>query len=312
MHAPGDEKTDAASFVDDALKRYPLTGVQVEHLADSFNTIYRIRADEGDFALRVGPADGIHRPGAAEAEARWTAHLARAGLTVPRVIRAKDGADTVIDPDGSWRATMLTWLPGAPVPVPPTARDVEDLGELSARLHEATPPTDALPRGVLDARDPFAFVVPVALASAPQPHHALLRRGEEVAREAVAELWIDADEPPRVIHFDLTPRNVVRMPDGALGAIDFQDMAWGHRAHDITHSLFGATRGEWSVSALSAFRAGYSRRAVWPAIGEGLVRRLFVARRLSMINLTLAMRRPGCDESLTRHLAALSAALDSL
>jgi Ser/Thr protein kinase RdoA (MazF antagonist) len=115
-----------------------------------------------------------------------------------------------------------------------------------------------------------------------------------------------------VIHFDLTPRNVVRLPDGGLGAIDFQDMAWGHRAHDIAHSVFGATRGEWSVSALTAFRAGYSRHAAWPAIDDDLLRRLFVARRVSMINLTLALRRPGFDENLARHLTALSASLASL
>ncbi|NLP84807.1 phosphotransferase [Microbacterium sp. CFH 90308] len=312
MHSGADEKTDAASFAEEALRRYPLTGVQVEHLADSFNTIYRIRSLEGDFALRVGPADGIHRAGAGEAETGWTAQLDRAGLAVPCVVRTTDGADTVIAPDRSWRATLLTWLPGTPVPVPPTRRDIEDLGELSARLHEAAPSTATLPRGVLDARDPFAFVVPVALSTAPEPHHALLGRGEDVAREAVAELWATADEPPRVIHFDLTPRNVVRMPDGGLGAIDFQDMAWGHRAHDIAHSLFGATRGEWSVAALEAFRAGYSRHAPWPAVDEAHLRRLFVARRVSMINLTLALRRPGHDETLARHLAALAAALDAL
>lgn len=312
MHSEADEKTDASSFVQHALERYLLTGVRVEHLADSFNTIYRIRADEGDFALRVGPADGIHRPGAGEAEARWTEQLARSGLAVPRVIRTTDGADTVIDPDGSWRATMLTWLPGMPVPVPPTSRDIEALGELSARLQTATPPTATLPRGVLDARDPFAFVVPIALSTAPEPHRALLRRGEEVAREAVATLWANADEPPRVIHFDLTPRNVVRMPGGGLGAIDFQDIAWGHRAHDIAHSIFGATRGEWSVAALAAFRAGYSRHGDWPTIDDGLLRRLFVARRVSMVNLTLALRRPGHEETLARHLSALAAAVDSL
>lgn len=312
MHSEADEKTDASSFVDDALERYPLTGVRVEHSAESFNTIYRICADEGEFAFRVGPADGIHRAGAGEAEARWTEHLARSGLAVPRVIRTADGADTVIESDGSWRATMLTWLPGMPVPVPPTGRDIEDLGELSARLHTATPPAATLPPGVLDARDPFAFVVPIALSEAPEPHRALLRRGEAVAREAVATLWATADEPPRVIHFDLTPRNVVRMPDGGLGAIDFQDIAWGHRAHDIAHSIFGATRGEWSVAALTAFRAGYSRHGEWPTIDDGLLRRFFVARRVSMINLTLALRRPGHEEILARHLTALAAAVDSL
>lgn len=299
-------------FVREALRRYPLTVVSTRRVAESFNTVYRIRAVEGDFALRVGPSRGIHRPHAIEAEAAWTSRLRRGGVAAPRVMRTVDGAVAVPDPAGSGqRGAVLTWAAGTPFPEPASHAQIAALGELSARLHRATPSSDTLPDGVLDARGPLPFAVPDVLSTTPKRFRELFLDSAAHAREQLASIWDAAAEPPRVIHFDLTPRNVVIGRAGALLPIDFEDLAWGHRIQDIAHSLYGVGRGELSYRAVDAFRSGYERVLSWPDASERVLGELFAARRLGMVNLAVFLGRPGLEAYLERHAVALRRGAES-
>lgn len=307
-----EEGPDSTPFVRDALRRYPLTVLETRRVAESFNTVYRIRAVEGDFALRVGPSRGIHRVNAIVAEAAWTTQLRRAGVAAPRVARTVDGAAGVTDAEGSGRrAAVLTWVTGTAMPEPASDAQIAALGELSAHLHSATPPSDTLPDGVLDAREPLAFAVPDVLATMPARFRGLFVDRAALAREQLAKIWNSTEEIPRTIHFDLTPRNVVTDQTGTLLPIDFEDLAWGHRVQDIAHSLYGIGRGELSNRIVDAFRSGYERRLPWPEASERVFGQLFAARRLGMVNLAVFLGRPGLAAYLERHAAALRGSTES-
>lgn len=303
---------DSTPFVREALRRYPLTVLETRLVAESFNTVYRIRAVEGDFALRVGPSRGIHRAGAIDAEAAWTTQLRSADVTVPRVVRTVDGAAGVADATGSGRrAAVLTWAAGTAIPEPASDAQIAMLGELSARLHSATPTSETPPGGVLDAREPLAFAVPDVLSTLPKRFRELFLGCAAHAREQLASMWSSTEETPRIIHFDLTPRNVVTGRTGTMLPIDFEDLAWGHRVQDIAHSLYGIGRGELSNRAVDAFRSGYERRLSWPDVSERLLGDLFTARRLGMVNLAVFLGRPGLDAYLERHATALRRSAES-
>jgi Ser/Thr protein kinase RdoA (MazF antagonist) len=300
-----DENDD---FVAHVLTKFAISHPRATRAAESFNTVYRVRADEGDFMLRVSRSPIIHKPNAPEAEESWTARFAEAGLAVPRIIRTAEGDLRVTDTASHRRrAMLLTWVHGSP-PRHPMSRDqVIALGGLSARLHLASPQIPEPPKGVLDGRRTTLFEVPDAIATAPSPYREILAKRSQQSGEWIRDLWEDADESPRVLHFDLTPRNVVITADGTSAAIDFEDLTWGHRAQDLANSLYGVTGGNVQSGLATDFRRGYERHANWPQnLNSHLLHRLFVARRIAMINLTLTQRPHGLDEYLRRHADALA------
>lgn len=73
--APATDEND--DFVAHALTKFPISQPRATRAAESFNTVYRVRADEGDFMLRVSRSPIIHESNAPEAEESWTARFAR-------------------------------------------------------------------------------------------------------------------------------------------------------------------------------------------------------------------------------------------
>lgn len=301
-----DERKQADRLLANAIGRYALTNAVARYVTSSFNTVYRVSADEGVFALRVSPPQRIHEPRATEAEEAWTNRMRAAGIAAPRIVRTVDDSLDVSAPESAAsRAVLLTWMDGTDLQWPLTSDQISSLGELSARLHLATPLSATRESGVLDASTPILFAVPDLLSAAPSAHRELFGRRFVQAQECVREVWSTATEMPRVLHFDLTPRNILHLADGRIAVIDCQDLAWGHRAQDIANTIYGITRGEADDPAMVSFRAGYERHAPWPDLDAERLRRLFVARRIGMINLALILRRPGLAAYLDRHAAAL-------
>ena len=302
-----EEQRSADRILSTVIARHALTNAVVSYVTSSFNTIYRVSADQGEFMLRVSPPQRIHEQDVTEADEAWTDRVRGAGLAAPQLIRAFDGSTVLTEGRGEGgQAVLLTWLDGTDLQWPLTPGQIELLGELSAQLHRAVSPTATRTPGVLDASNPILFAVPDLLSTAPSAHRALFRRRFSEAQACLREVWSTANEMPRVLHFDLTPRNVLQLADGRLAVIDCQDLAWGHPAQDIANTIYGITRGELDETVTALFRAGYQRHAAWPDLDAGRLRQLFIARRIVMINLALTLRRPGLAAYLDRHAAALS------
>ncbi len=287
-----------------ALDRYELGDYALVALAESFNTMFRIELASTFLVLRVGPRRRVHPVGATRAEGRWTRELASSGLRVPQLVLVADGAASVVV-EGR-ECSVWTWVPGEPMTRPPTRVDVQQLAALSARLHDATSPVANQPPGVLTARSVHYFDVPDLLSELRSPNRDVLVAARERAQEAIDRLWRTAHGPPRVVHGDLTPSNVVRH-DGDLFAIDCQDLSWAHVEQDLAHSIYGVTRGDDLAAGLAAFRDGYERIRPWPRLDLDLLGDLVAARRVSMVNLAVLRGRPDLDTYVAGHAEALRA-----
>ena len=300
--------------VDAMLREYAIgTDRRVTLVADSYNTIYRVRSQGDSFVVRIGPMDRVHAPGSAVAEAQWMDELAAAGLRVPRVVASRDGAvSTTVKVDGvpgARECMLLTWTSGHALSRPPTATDICDLGGLSARLHAVSADRDTLPQGVLDGRSALQFDLPNRFVDAPPVGREVLERAASRVQRALDRLWASAERPPRVQHGDLTPHNVLRSRAG-LVPVDFQDLTWAHDQQDIANSMFGFRRFDQSGALARAFRTGYERVRPWPDLDEQRIQDLFAARRLAMVNLSLTLRKSGVDEYVAHHVASLRDYLD--
>lgn len=295
-----------------ALGAYDLEVQRMTLVATSFNTIFRVATPRGDFALRVGAEVRVHPEDAARAEDEFTRELAGAGLRVPLVERTRDGASSVWvrdDEHGDRECMLLTWTPGRRIRRPATAADRDRLARLSAAMHRVATPRLVRPAGTLDGRSALLIDLPDRLGTLPRETRAQFAAGLEVAQDAVDGLWEDSREPPLLVHGDLTPTNVLRDGD-ELVPIDFQDLSWAHREQDLAITLYGATGGRLDGDAIRGFRAAYETVLPWPALDEDLLRRLFLARRLTMVHLGLHLRRPGVEAFLETHLAAMRDLLD--
>jgi Ser/Thr protein kinase RdoA (MazF antagonist) len=289
-------------FVDSALREFGVRADAIDRLADSFNELFTVTSGKHRYVLRVGPALHVHEHDAAQEEAAWTDRLAAAGLTVPRLVRTRDGraAVRVTDAGVDRLCTLSTWVDGDTLTRPMSATDARELGELAARLHAAAPPLSDRPAGALDGRRVLLFRLPNLLPSAADADifAAALAR----AQAAIDRLWARPN-PAALMHGDLTASNVVRSA-GGLVPIDFQDMFWGHRELDIAYSLFSYLRHDYRTLA-GAFRRGYQKYLPWPEFDAAGLPDLFAARRLMMANLALALARPGAAEYLAFQASAL-------
>ena len=295
-----------------ALAHYDLGGDIGGHtpvpLAESFNTVFRVDTRTARYVLRVGPEHRVHPPGSAALEARWTRDLAARGLPVPRIVPTREGAPSVqVTAPGrpaSRECTMLTWQPGRTPPMPFSPDDITDLAALAARLHDASPPLVTRPAGALSARSVLHFALADRLDELGGPARDVLAAARDRAQLAVDELWRTAGTPPRLIHSDLTPANVVR--DGPrMLPIDFQDLTWAQVQQDLAHTIYGITRGLDLAAGLDAVRTAYERVRPWPGPDLALLADLVAARRVAMVNLAVHRARPALPAYADRHAEAL-------
>jgi Ser/Thr protein kinase RdoA (MazF antagonist) len=98
----------------------------------------------------------------------------------------------------------------------------------------------------------------------------------------------------RVIHCDLWHDNI-KLHQGVLHPLDFEDTVWGFRAHDIAMAmldLLDDTDAERYPGLLAAFRRGYETFLPWP---EDPIEPFQMGRMLWILNW-VARNQP---ESLT-------------
>jgi len=204
--------------------------------------ITRIASGWDNCVFRLGDAHAIRLPRRAvaasliERELRWLPELApRLPIPVPTPIHAgRPGAGF------PWRWTILPWLPGEPAIESP----IQDLGDAAERLGRfvgalgvaapTTAPSNPY-RGVpLVEREPALLERIEQLRDALDPD-AVLRCWE---RSRAARPWA---EPPRWVHGDLHPGNLLVAAGRLSAVIDFGDLAGGDPAVDLSVAwmLFG-------------------------------------------------------------------------
>ncbi len=119
------------------------------------------------------------------------------------------------------------------------------------------------------------------------------------AQSVVDALWRNPPHPPRLVHGDLTPANVIVSPPSGLVPIDFQDTVWGFEVQDLSITVAALRRPDGG-RLVASFRGGYGESRAWPDVSPALFELLIMARGLHQLNLTLNMADIG---GLERYVA---------
>jgi Ser/Thr protein kinase RdoA (MazF antagonist) len=288
-----------------ALRRYDVAPLRVTFAAQSFNSVFRVTAASGVYALRVGPAVRIHPDGTTAVELAWQRRLRQHGVRVPEVVASTDGQFVTLVPDGSpgrvpRECVLSGWVTGRSLRSRRTGRQAAALGRLSARLHQDAagwaPPGAAR---VLRADRVLYWLVPERLSAAGSRFGFGTLFPDAVARaqSVVDSLWRCPPHPPHLVHGDLTPANVIVAAGGGLVPIDFQDTVMGFEIGDLAITVAMLRRWPDGARLAGAFRSGYAGCRPWPDVSPDLFESLIIARLLHTMNLTLNFAGPDGLES---------------
>jgi Ser/Thr protein kinase RdoA (MazF antagonist) len=209
------------------------------------NDVYELTAPDARYILKLYRANGWQFP-----EIRWetglSAHLAQAGLAVPRPLPLADGTDVgLLDtPEGDRPFVLSTFITGTK-PQPPFDDDLYHcFGRLVAAFHDASddfsPPARCRSS---DLDQPLAQILPL-LAPAEEN---LLRALAAAVRNNLAQ-YSDA-LGKGVCHGDVSLDNILITDDGPA-IHDFDLSGEGFRAADFT--------GVAATPYWSAFVSGYT------------------------------------------------------
>jgi Ser/Thr protein kinase RdoA (MazF antagonist) len=278
-----------------ALRRYDVAPGKVTFAAESFNSIFRVTATSGVYALRVGSAVRIHPDGTSAVEVAWQRRLRQQGVCVPAVVANADGEFATLVPDGSpervpRECVLSGWVTGRSLRSRMSGRQAAALGRLSARLHQdaaAWAPPGAT--GVLRADRVLYWLIPERLSAAGSVFGFGTLFPDAVARAQVVieSLWRFPPHPPHLVHGDLTPSNVIVSAGSGLVPIDFQDIVMGFEVQDLSVTVAVLLRWPDGARLAGAFRSGYAECRPWPDVSAALFESLTIARLLHTMNLTL-------------------------
>lgn len=235
-------------MTDPVTKALSLWGMQdaaCDFVAGRENRVYRVRAEAGDFALRMR-RPGLRSDAELRSELQWLDAMDRAGLSVPRPRPSLSGA--LLETVAGQAVDMVGWLDGRPMGQSRGALDLDDregtffrLGRDMARLHDASdafapPPEFHRHRWDIDG----------LLGEAPlwhrfwenptldAPTRDMLTAFRRHARAKLEAAGPDLDAG--LIHADLVRENVLVDGD-ALRLIDFDDGGCGFRLFDVATAL---------------------------------------------------------------------------
>ena len=202
----------------------PLTGDA------SFRRYFRIRDGERRAMLMHAPPPE-EDPVPFLAVGRW---LGDRGLRAPEIIAADaQGGWVLLEDFGDDR--MRDWLDEHPQEEEHTyARAVETLVELQAHAPGPFPPYDLA-----------AYLRETALFTewyCPMLDLSVDAAGYEAAWEEVLTPLLARQQPGVTVLRDYHAENIMLLPDGVQGLIDFQDALVGHRAYDLVSLLQDARR----------------------------------------------------------------------
>src|SRR3954452_13379114 len=130
-----DDVPDLRDVAREALRHYDLTPRRITKAAESFNTVYRVTADSGSYALRIGSALQVHAEGTLHAQAAWLRRLRDDGLRVA-LVRPNTAGElgSAVAQDSMTRVCALfEWIFGRSLRTRLTAPTATELGRLAAR-----------------------------------------------------------------------------------------------------------------------------------------------------------------------------------
>ncbi|MFE9859174.1 phosphotransferase enzyme family protein [Streptomyces sp. NPDC005780] len=226
---------------------YGLDGTAVRMDVQQYkdNAVWRVTPPGGtSFVARLSIRDGRPAP-QQRSEMRWLESLATARtVAVPEPLAAADDHYVVpVDVPGHDEPStlaLLQWLPGTAEPPYREPSVAQAMGSATAHLHEhaASVPLLEFDRSVWDAEtilhNGHALTDPVVRTQLGAGGADTLRKVAELINPDLHE---GGAEDRGRIHGDLHRENMIAMPDGGIGIIDFDDCGTRHYLLDIATML---------------------------------------------------------------------------
>lgn len=273
------------------------TAVQMDIQQYEDNAVWRVTPPAGSsFVARLSIRDG--RPAHQQrSEMRWLETLASSRtIAVPEPVTTTVGHYVVpVDVPGHDEPStlaLLQWLPGTAGPPYREPGVAQAMGSTTAHLHEhaASVTLPEFDRPVWDAETILhngpALTDPVARTQLGASGADTLRKVAKLISPALQE-GTAADRGR--IHGDLHRENMIAMPAGGVGIIDFDDCGTGHYLLDIAtllssvHRITRKVPGAYDEFA-RAFLTGYTQVRPLPAGFDRLLEPYLLLRDAFVLN----------------------------
>lgn len=265
------------------------------------NAVWRADTSDGRaYVVRLSVRDG-RTADQQRSEMRWLHSLATTrAVPVPAPVPTIEG-DYVVPVDVPWHQevctlAVLTWLPGTAEPPFREQGMATAIGEATARLHQnsTTIPLSDFDRptwdGVSVLEEGHALTDPTAHALLGSDGLHVLRRITDHVMPALAH---DPHLDRGRVHGDLHRENLLALPDGDIGMIDFDDCGTGHYLLDIAtvlSSIHRLCRDDPAAYAQFAqeYLAGYADVRALPSDTVDLLDAYLVLRDGFILNFVTA------------------------
>jgi Ser/Thr protein kinase RdoA (MazF antagonist) len=286
------------TLAEQALVHYDLDVQRLRLLATDTNVLFRVDTRQRrSFVLRL-TAPNEHGLAEIEAEIAWlTALNEETDFVTLRPVQAKNGRfhltlTTPAIPEPR-HCVLFIWVPGSELADQLTPANYHKLGILAARLHQHahtfTPPTNFQPM-VWDK----VFYWPgessdwenTAFDRFFPPKRRTLFQTLTARVQAELDRLFASPQKRHVLHGDLHLWNV-KVKNGRLYPIDFEDLMWGYPVQDVAITLFYGRLHKHYSDLRAAFNAGYSTLQPWPVEYPGQLELLMAGRTLMFVNYVL-------------------------
>ncbi|HMA36077.1 MAG TPA: phosphotransferase [Chloroflexia bacterium] len=290
-----------------ALRYYDLDVRRVRLIAHQLNVVFRVEtAEPQTYGLRISHPTW-RTVEDLELEVSWLRALsAETDLGTPRPYANRAGdyitMVTVVGIPEPGRCVLMSWIPGTDLIKHLSEANLYKLGILAARLHihaaGFVPPPGMSQRqmdGIYARGEPDALFATESAALFSPASRAVFARVREHVQEAFAALYADP-RGRRVIHNDLHQENV-KVFQGRLRPLDFEDAIWGYPVQDIAMTfadllVYTELRPDEYQASRRAFERGYCTLAPWPENTPGQIDTFIAGRQIWRANFVARFETP--------------------
>ena len=302
-----------------------IAGIEVLDL--DTNALFTITDGNGrSFVLRISDPKNCHSSDELSAELLWLDALKRdpdIHIRVPiQTARGEFFVSIEHPPVPESRfVTVFDKVPGEELGKQLNEKNVREWGKLAARLHRHGGEF-SLPKGLKlrsyrsilpYCQSGFEPMEPIHLdkineaAGINDRRASTYRSVMEVLNREIDEIY-KKHPNPILIHHDLHDWNV--LVDGErLYAIDFEDLIYGQPILDIGVALYSISMKDECEEYIRIFKAGYSTILPWPEDYPGQLKKLFLGRRMMLVNWLLNSQVPEDREIIPQYLEKLDKAI---
>lgn len=286
-----------------AVANYNFKLQEIKFLAEETNILYKLTDDKGNpFILKIYQEDSCSLENILMEVYMMELVSQKGEVSVPFIMTAKDGSkiqEIKIDEDSEPKQVVVySWLEGKELDGNENEERFVQLGELTAKLHNATYGA-TVPKTFSPKRwdSVFYYHQENVVYKDSKYQHFLTKEYHDIMDKIIPYLnhqlssyYQKNEENLQLIHSDLNPWNIL-VHEKAMHVIDFGDILLGLPQHDIAILLYYYRyEEEFNYKEVQQlFFKGYERVRPLPMFEEFDLELLMTARRVNFLNYILTV-----------------------